>query len=115
MYFQSISNDQENEGSLVNSQLAEVTIQPNTVGEVKVPFDRNFNFYGLTIQPNTVGEVKVPFDRNFNFYGFKVKNDKKKVFCVGEDMDPSTLEFIFRMYNTEGDPQNVEPIRKRIL
>lgn len=69
-------------------------------------------FANVTIPKETVAPVSIDFDPRFNFYGYKVVNDKKKVFCVGEDFDASTQQMIFYMYNTETDSQEVTPIRK---
>lgn len=69
-------------------------------------------FTNVTIPKESVSPVPIDFDPRFQFYGYKVVNDKKKVFCVGEDFDTSTQQMIFYMFNTETDAQDVTPIRK---
>ncbi|AQR95591.1 hypothetical protein [Clostridium saccharoperbutylacetonicum] len=64
------------------------------------------------IPAGEVYPVKIDITRPFNFYGYKVKDNKKKVFCVGEDVDPTSYEAIFYMYNMENVDQLVTPIRK---
>ena len=66
----------------------------------------------VNIPKESVLAVSIDFDPRFNFYGYKVVNDKKKVFCVGEDFDSSAQQMNFYIYNTEPDPQDVTPIRK---
>ncbi|EGO64487.1 hypothetical protein [Acetonema longum] len=69
----------------------------------------------VSIPQNTVGKVEIDFDHRFNFYGYKVVNDKKKVFCVGQDCDPLSGKIIFHIYNTENGAESVTPIRRRFL